>query len=188
MTPLDRLLVRVPAVYAELGHAMLPGRAGGDGPAAAPDPVHRPAPGNLDAAEHRHVLVKGLRWWVDVVDHDGPRVGDSVPKMCAVLLGHLHVLAPEDRETLQENLWDWIGGAMPLVGAVPTPEPPLPLEALDRRVPVHVAAKALGVSVSTVKRRADREAGTVLLRDAAGPACVMSDLPAAWCAHCRPGA
>jgi hypothetical protein len=107
--------------------------------------------------------------------------------MCAILLGHLHLMADEDQDTLRENLWEWVGDAMPMVGKVSAPVPSLPREVLDRRVPVHVAAKALGVSVSTVKRRTPetRESGTVLLREAAGPLCLMHDLPPAWCAHCR---
>jgi hypothetical protein len=142
--------------------------------------------------EHRHKLLRGLRWWVDaVVDPDERRfvvgLGDSPARMCALLLANVGGMADEDQDTLRENLWEWVGEAMPMVGKVSAPVPALPREALDQRVPVHVAAKALGVSVSTVKRRTPdtREAGTVLLREAAGPLCVLHDLPPAWCAHCR---
>lgn len=186
MKPLRDLLVQVPTVYAELGHALLPVRTG-EPSDTSPDPRHRPAPANLAVTEHRHLLLRGLRWWVDVIAADTPPVGDSPARMCAVILAHLDVLEAEDQATLRANLWEWVGDAMPLVGAVPTPEAPaLPREALDRRVPVHVAAKALGVHVSTVKRRtANREGGMVLLRDAAGELCAMSDLPPGWCEHCR---
>lgn len=195
MRPLRDLLVQVPAVYAELGHALLPGRSG-EPSDTSPDPRHRPAPANLEVTEHRHQLVRGLRWWVDVVTDARQQafpapVGGSVPMMCAVLLGHLHLLADEDQAELQANLWDWVGDAMPLVGAVMPPSAPmLPREALGQVVPVHVAAEALGVSVSTVKRRTVglREGGRVLMADAAGwVLCTMSDLPPAWCEHCRTG-
>lgn len=194
MTPLADLLVRVPAVYAELGNALLPRRSG-EPSDTSPDPRHRPAPANLDVTDHRHQLLRGLRWWVDAVHEKGqrvPRLGDSPARMCAWLLAHLEHMAPEDQAELQTNLWDWVGDAMPLVGAVTAPGTPrLPREALDRHVPVHVAAHALGVSVSTVKRRTvgKRSEGIVLLRDAAGEVlCTQSDLPPAWCDHCRGGA
>lgn len=188
MTPLADLLAKVPAVYAQLGDAAVPmGSVGGDMP-TGPTSVHPNAPARLDVIDHRHQLLRGLRWWVDAVD-DGTSplpVGESVPRMCAWLLANLRHMDETDAATLRGNLWDWIGEALPMVGQVDTPAPPLPREALDRVVPVHVAAKALGVSVSTVKRRATREGGMVRLGDAAGPLCEVSDLPAAWCAHCRP--
>jgi hypothetical protein len=190
---LEQLLVQVPVVYAELEHALLPGRSA-EPPDTSPDPRHRPAPARLEVTEHRHLLLKGLRWWVDaVVDLDDRRfhvgLGDSPARMCALLLANLAHMADEDQDTLRGNLWEWVGDAMPMVGKVVAPSAPmLPREALERVVPVHVAAKALGVSVSTVKRRTvgKRDAGQVLLRDAAGQVlCVQSDLPPAWCAHCR---
>lgn len=192
MTPLSELLARVPVVYGLLQDALVPGGGGGyDGERVSGGGGEPPkAPANLEVAEHRHTLLRGLRWWVDAVVDGWPgKVGDSPTHMCALLLAHLHVMAPEDQAELQTNLWDWLGGAMPLVGKVSTPTPPrLPLEALDRRVPVHVAAEVLGVSVRTVQRRAPRADGTVVLREAAGPLCDQSDLPAPWCDHCRVGA
>lgn len=190
MRPLRDLLVQVPAVYAELEHALLPVRTG-EPSDTSPDPRHRPPPANLAVTEHRHLLVKGLRWWVDAVRDRGERteVGHSVPRMCAWLLGHVDVMAPEDQAELHANLTEWLGEAFPLVGSVTPPAAPmLPAAALERHVPVHVAATALGVSVSTVKRRTvgKRRDGVVLLRDAAGVVlCLQSDLPPAWCAHCR---
>lgn len=163
------LLVLVPRVYGDLVTASLPGRSG-EPSDRSPDPREKPTPGNLSVIEHRHLLLRGLRWWVDVVDADNPRpVGDSPAMMCAVLLGHLHLLTLEDQDTLRDNLEDWLSGAYPFMGK---PEPvtrtTLPIEALDAIVPVHVAAKVLGVSVRTVQRRApDRTAGQVRLRDVA---------------------
>lgn len=184
---LPELLARVPAVYEQLQEALVPG-GGGDGP-RGPRAVHPNAPARLDVIDHRHQLVRGLRWWVDAVD-DGTSplpVGESVSRMCAWLIANLHHMDANDLATLRGNLWDWEGDAMPMVGTVETPTPALPRAALDQVVPVHVAAEALGVSVSTVKRRAPREGGMVKLADAAGPLCEVSDLPALWCAHCRPG-
>lgn len=185
MIPLANLLERVPAVYAELGHALLPGRSG-EPSDTSPDPRHRPAPARLEVTDHRHKLVRGLRWWVDVIAADTRvPVGESVPRMCAVILANLHVLEDEDAAELQANLWEWIGDAMPLVGAVPTPKAPaLPREALDRVVPQSVAAAALDVHPTTILRRAGGKGGPVKLADVAGPLCVMSDLPLKWCAHC----
>lgn len=187
MSTLEQTLALVPAVYARLGDALTPGRGTGEG--NTPDPRHKPAPARLDAVEHRHLLLRGLRWWVDAVD-DGERrivpVGASPARMCAFLLWSAPRMAAEDRAELHGQLTEWLAKAWPLVGDVPTPRPRLPLEALTRRVPVHVAAEALGVSVSTVKRRTERTDGTVVLKDAAGPLCDQSWLPEAWCEHCRP--
>jgi hypothetical protein len=187
VTTLADLLAKVPAVYDQLEDAMVPGGGSGDGMPTGPRSVHPNAPARLDVIDHRHQLLRGLRWWVDAVD-DGASplpVGESVARMCAWLIANLHHMADDDLMELRENLWEWVGDAMPMVGKVEAPKvPALPLEALDRVVPVHVAAKALGVSVDTVQRRATREAGMVKLSDAAGPLCPQSDLPAAWCAHC----
>jgi hypothetical protein len=191
VTTLAELLAKVPAVYDQLEGAMVPGGGAGDGMPTGPRSVHPNAPARLDVIDHRHQLLRGLRWWVDAVQDvtvagKGRTLSESPARMCAVLLHHLPDMAAEDRATLRGNLWDWIGDAMPMVGKVEAPKvPALPLEALDRVVPVHVAAKALGVSVRTVRRRAPRTAGMVKLSDAAGPLCPQSDLPATWCDHCR---
>jgi hypothetical protein len=190
VTPLRDLLVRVPAVYAELEHALLPGRSG-EPSDSSPDPRHRPAPARLEVTEHRHQLLRGLRWWVDAVGVEGrlrtaPMLGDSPARMCAWLLAHLDVMADEDRAELRANLWDWCWDAMPMVGKVVAPATPmLPREALGRSVSIRVAAEALGVHRRTVQRRTGQTGGEVLLRDAAGPLCPLHDLPPAWCAHCR---
>lgn len=181
-------LTLVPAVYARLGDALTPGRGAGDGP-STPDPVHRPAPARLDAVEHRHQLLRGLRWWVASTSPSGvpEGVGVSPARMCAVLLARLPHLSPSHRVELHANLTVWLDDAYHLTGAVAAPRPRLPLEALTQTVPVHVAADVLGVSVSTVQRRTPgRVGGMVVLRDAAGPLCRHTDLPEPWCAHCRP--
>lgn len=186
---LEDVLATVPRVYDMLGDALTPGRTG-DGPTGPADPIHRPAPARLDAVEHRHLLLRGLRWWVDAVELTSAehQVGDSPARMCALLIANLSVMDDGDRTELHGQLTEWLHDAYPLVGEVDTPKPRLPLSALDQRVPVHVAATALGVSVSTVQRRTPgRTDGTVVLRDAAGPECPQSWLPEPWCAHCRPG-
>lgn len=189
MTTLRAALELVPRVYADLGTAMVPGgssavdgeRVSGGGQTEAP------APARLEVAEHRHLLLRGLRWWVDVIDPDTPLpVGDSPTRMCAVILANLDALAPEDHTALAENLTDWLHGAYPFMGK---PEPvtraTLPPEALDAVVPVHVAAKVLGVSLRTIQRRAPgRTAGTVRLRDVA--TLCRHELIAGHCGDCAP--
>jgi len=186
--PLDVVLATIPEVYAQLGEALTPGRGGGE--PSAPDPLHKPAPARLDAVEHRHLLLRGLRWWLATTSSSGvpEGVGDSPAKACAILLARLPHLTAEQRAELHSNMDGWLRKAWPLVGDVATPKPArLPLQAMHQRVPVHVAAEVLGVSVSTVKRRTpDRVGGHVTLEDAAGPLCEQSDLPEPWCWHCRP--
>lgn len=192
---LDHLLRRVPTVYALLADALEPGgSAPGGERVQGGGSTHAPAPANLSVAEHRHKLVRGLRWWVDAVTVDElpGKVGDSPARMCAWLITQVPSMEPEDRAELASNLDRWLFKADSMIG--PAPEPSrsamrvLPLEALERTVPVHVAADVLQVSVSTIKRRSldSRTDGRVKLADVAGPDCPQSDLPAAWCAHCRP--
>lgn len=79
MTPLERHLLLIPSVYAELATAAVPGQAA-EPPDHSPDPRNKPTPARLDVVEHRHLLVRGLRWWVDAVGaEDAPRrIGESV--------------------------------------------------------------------------------------------------------------
>lgn len=189
MTTLRAALELVPRVYADLGTAMVPGgssavdgeRVSGGGQTEAP------APARLEVAEHRHLLLRGLRWWVDVLDPDTTMpVGDSPAKMCAVILGNLHHLDTEDAETLRSNLTEWLHAAYPFIGETEAPRRPvLPAVALDAVVPVHVAAKVLGVSTRTIQRRAPgRETGRVRLRDVC-PLCPHG-LPVGHCGDCAP--
>jgi hypothetical protein len=180
---LRRLLVLVPEVYGELQTAAVPGRSAE--PPDSRDPREKPAPGNLTVMEHRHKLVRGLRWWVDAVRDPGEHteVAHSPARMGAWLLGHLGVMATEDQAELQDNLEQWLAAAWPLVGDVNPPRPVLPVTALDQRVSVKVAAEAVGVSRQTIYARATPEAGLVLLREVAGPPC-LHDLPLACCAEC----
>lgn len=182
---LEQLLAMIPTVYVELGQVTVLTGSGGP-PDRSPDPRDKPIPANLSVVDHRHQLVRGLRWWVDAVK-DAPTaqpVGESVTHMCALLLHYAPGLESEDRDELTTNLRQWLHKADRMNNPPDDRPAPIPAEALSQRVPVHVAAKALGVSVSTVKRRTPgREAGQVLIRDAAGPLCVH-DLPPAWCAYC----
>jgi hypothetical protein len=190
-TTLHRLLTEVPAVYAVLGEALVPGGGGGgDGmPRAPKDPLERPAPANLEVAEHRHKLLRGLRWWVDAVrdtpppagfigpatftEHLAtlPPVGSSISGLCAMLLAHLHVMAPEDHAELRSNLEDWLHDAYAVTGhrSRPAKALQLPEGAEDSMVRVADAARILGVSVRTIQRRAARTEGLVRLGDVLGP-------------------
>lgn len=180
-------LRRIPGVYRDLEDALVPGRSGE--PSGAPDPVHRPAPANLDVTEHRHRLVRGLRWWVDAVHpKDGrvPRVGEDVALMCGALLAAVPSMEPEDQAELHNNLRSWLVKAWQFMG---DPEPTtvaLPAAALDQRVRVADAARILGCTVRTIRRRVpieNRGGGMVLLREAWR--CELCDLPHGECGHTR---
>lgn len=186
MTPLERVLRQVPGVYAELEQALIPVRRI-DPPDTSPDPRDRPAPANLNVTDHRHKVVRGLRWWVDALhpkDGKAPRVGHSVALMCLWLWQHRTELEAEDAETLASNLREWVADSWEYLGATPEPsKPTIPLEAYGQTVSQAVAAKALGVSVSTVWRRAGR-GGPVVLGEVA-TRCVECDLIVGQCPHTR---
>lgn len=184
---LEQVLRQVPGVYRDLEDALIPGRSGE--PSGPPDPVHKPAPANLNVTEHRHKLLRGLRWWVDAVHpKDGrvPRVGEDVALMCGALLAALPVMDDEDRATLHNNLRSWLVKAYVFMG---DPEPTtvaLPPAALDQRVRVADAARILGCTVRTVQRRVPAErrgGGLVLLREAWR--CELCDLRHGECVHTR---
>lgn len=190
MRDLSRLLREVADLYSQLQDALVPGgnRAPGD-PGGSPDPVASPAPARLDVIEQRHLLLRGLRWWCDAVDPDLERtyvIGNDVARMCDYLIRWAHVMAPEDVETLAGNLQDWINGALPLVGSPSERRVSLPPGAEAQVVPVHEAAKLLGVTVRTIRRRTpDRADGMVKLGDALSESdlCVHA-LWARTCALC----
>lgn len=203
-TALHRLLTAVPAVYETLGEALVPGGGGlaaDDMPRAPKDPLQRPAPANLDVTDHRHELVRGLRWWVDAVRERGEhtRVGHSVTLMCAWLLGNLGAMAPEDHTELADNLRTWLGkaGGYQHLGAGEDmdvwsylSERSLPAGAEHQRMRVADAAKVLGCTVRTIQRRVPaeaREGGLVRLGDAI-PRCTHCDLIVGQCEHTRPRA
>lgn len=165
------LLEQVPRVWADLEHALVPGRS--SEPPDSVNPLNKPAPARLDVAEHRVLLLRGLRWWVDaVMDPDDMRrlpegTSTSPARLCALLLAHLEVMSAEDRDELREQLADWLWDAYPFMGK-PEPAPVrLPDGAMDELVPLGVAAKVLGLSLSTIRRRANG-ANTVRMRDVAG--------------------
>ena len=185
MTPLQRQLATAASVYADLVDAALPGNAGDPNDRPAPDPTRKPAPGNLGVMEHRHELVRGLRWWVDAVRDPGEhtQVGHDVTLMARWLAEHVDVMDETDARDLEAHLRRWLGKAAGIMGSPDSPPISLPVEAMDRVVSQRVAAEALGVPVSTVWRRAGRQGGDVRLSDVAGPLCERCDLPAAWCEH-----
>jgi len=183
------VLATIPEVYAELEAALVPGGGGPGGDRVSGGTrVTAPDPARLDVIDHRHLLLRGLRWWVDAVQEGGKYlgVGHSPALMCAVLLDNADAMDPDDRHAMHTQLSDWLWAAYPHVGRVDAGTlPVLPVESLDAVVPQSVAAKALGVHATTILRRAGGKGGPVKLSDVAGPECVQSTLPAAWCAHCR---
>lgn len=182
------VLLRVPYVYAELALSLVPGAPAPDGErVAGGGSVTPPAPANLDVADHRHQLVRGLRWWVDAVRDDDtpPRLGESVSRMAVYMVSVLPAMAAEDVAMLHENLMDWLYAAYPHMGKVEAPTAPvrLPLGAEDQLVSVKVAAQVLGVTTRTIQRRVpDRANGVVRLGDAMRT-CVH-DLLVGSCADC----
>lgn len=184
MNALQRDLQLAASVYADLIDASLPGR-GDPEERSAPDPTRKPAPGDLGVMEHRHSLVRLLRWWVDAVrDPDElTRIGDDVTRMCGWLAAHEVHLALEDHERLYMQLREWLDRAMGIMGSPESPPAVLPVGAWDRVVPQSVAAQALGVPVSTIWRRNNRRGGLVRLGDVSGPRCLHDLLPS-QCADC----
>lgn len=186
MTALPRLLASVAAVYDDLLDASLPGRGGDPDERPAPDPTHKPAPGDLGVMEHRHKLVRGLRWWVDAVRDPGEhtQVGHDVTLMARWLAAHVNVMAPEDRAELASNLSAWLGKSAGIMGAPVSAPIALEDAQLDQRVRVADAARLLGCTVRTVQRRVpadQRQGGMVLLRDVVR--CDLCDLPDGTCPH-----
>jgi hypothetical protein len=177
-------------MYAHLGDELVPRRSS-EPPDSSPNPMHRPPPANLDVAEHRHQLLRGLRWWADAVGTEGAgrHLGESVAHMCAWLIAHLGDMAAEDQETLYGNLNEWLAKATGMAGGYEPPAEPfirvrdLPAGAEDSIVSVAVAAKVLGVSVRTIQRRSpNRFAGQVRLRDVMS-VCIHDLVRCVDCAH-----
>jgi len=187
VSTLQRLLASVASVYDDLLDASLPGSGGDPDERPAPDPTRKPAPGDLGVLEHRHKLVRGLRWWVDAVHERGervPRMGQDVALMASYLSAREEVMAPEDQDALEGHLRSWLVKSARIMGEPDRPPAPLPVEAWDRVVPQSLAAQALGVSVSTVWRRAGSRGGAVRLGDVTGPRCELHDLLSGQCADC----
>lgn len=182
---LEQVLKRVPGVYLDLEDALVPGRSGE--PSGAPDPVHKPAPANLNVTEHRHKLRRGLRWWVDAVhprEGSVPRVGEDVALMCGALLAAVPRMEPEDQETLHNNLRSWLVKAYAFMGDGGRGSVSLPVAAWDQHVRVADAARILGCTVRTIRRRVpieNRGGGLVLLREAWR--CELCDLRHGECPH-----
>lgn len=169
MTGLARQLATAAAVHADLVDAALPGSGGDPDERPSPDPTRKPAPGNLGVMDHRHRLVSLLRWWVDAVRDPGEhtRVGQDVARMARWLAAHEDVMAPEDAARLFGQVRGWLHTSSRMMGEPDSEPTPLHLseQALDQVVPQSVAAKALGVPVSTIWRRAGGIGGHVRIRD-----------------------
>lgn len=179
---LGEALSAVAVAYADLEDALIPGRSGE--PAGSPDPTNRPAPGNVQVMEHRHKLVRGLRWWVDALRDGDTRVGQDVDLMCRWLWENRGVLEPEDAAELLGNLTEWLRGAWGFMGHPDPARVEVAPAVLDQRVRVADAARMLGCSVRTVQRRVpveQRAGGLVLLREAWR--CELCDLRHGECAH-----
>lgn len=186
MTGLARQLATAAAVHADLVDAALPGRAGDPEERPAPDPTRKPAPGNLGVMDHRHELVRLLRWWVDAVRDPGEwtQVGHDVAAMARWLAAHEHVMAPEDARTLYGRVRGWLATSAAIMGVSTSAPIDLTTAQLDQRVRVADAARILGCTVRTVQRRVpadQRPGGMVRLGDVVR--CEHCDLPSGQCPH-----
>lgn len=221
---LEQLLVSLPDVYGQLEDALHGTRAGGDSErVTGGGGDSRPAPLQLQVAEHRAQLVRGVRYWLARTQGElhlcaRGRVGQRLALGTAWLLAYVHQLPAESQAELQANLADWhrkaraltdlprLRGSV-LLGACPNAglelwsctgqlRAMLPAdrdasaylscrdcggrwdvtelpEAANVTVPVHVAADLLGVSVRTIQRRAERDAGVVKLGDVLRTECAL---------------
>lgn len=182
MRRLEDMLQTIPAVYVDLVDAALPQRVGEQQERrGGRDPREKPAPGDLSTIEHRHELVRGLRWWVDAVENDSrARVGQSVPAMCALLLSRLQVMAEDDLAQMRINLHVWLNRAWSMLDRTPREagETLLDRVPMDQSVRVADAATLLGCTVRTIQRRVPlehRPAGMLELWRAL-PDCPVCDL------------
>lgn len=174
---LSELLHRVPGVWSDLEHAHVV-KVGDPSEVRAPSDPRTSTPGNLAVIDHRHALVKTLRWWVDAVkDPDSVNaavVGGNVSHMCLFLVAHVPHMAPDDQREIASEIGAWIKRAWRLIDPAPlTPEEraewKLPPVTPQQIVPVHIAAQILNVSPRTIQRRVapeDRPNGQVKLEDA----------------------
>jgi hypothetical protein len=194
VSELERLLRTLPGLYEELEDGTRPLRTGDEVARGGRDPRDKPAPGRLEVMDHRHELVRGLRWWVDAVRERGtrtPRMGDNVFRMCAWLFNHLDVMADEDRDEMLANLGAWQRRAWRMMDLPDDRKDPLgfmlPPEAFDRVVQVKTAAEVLGCTVRTIQRRvpADRRPGGMVRLGDAAPRCELCDLIVGQCEHTR---
>ena len=186
MSGLAHLLARAASTYDDLVDAALPGSGGDPDERPAPDPTRKPAPGNLGVMEHRHDLVRALRWWVDAVRDPGEhtRVGHDVAAMARWLAAHEHVMAPEDACTLYGRVRGWLATSGAIMGESTSAPIDLTTAQLDQRVRVADAARILGCTVRTVQRRVpadQRPGGMVRLGDVVR--CELCDLPTGQCPH-----
>lgn len=190
---LTSLLSQIPGLYEDLEDAALPVRTG-EPSDWSKDPREKPAPGRLGVIDHRHKLVRSLRWWVDALrssaDDSQTRVGHDVSAMCDWLQANQGLLVAEDRGELRATLAEWCAWSWRLVDPAPPAkgEVWLPPEAAEQLVPQKTAAELLGCPVSTVWRRNGKRGGPVRVvdvLDAERDRCIH-DLWRRTCAICTP--
>lgn len=115
---LRQLLTTTPDVYGVLREALVRPTTGTSGPrVSGGGGDERPAPLQLQVAEHRHTGLRGLRWWVHTLDTrlaraphtlgPTPRVGESPAAMCAWLMHGAYLLDHDQAAELADNLATW---------------------------------------------------------------------------------
>lgn len=109
---LRSLLLDTARLYADLEDGLHGVRTGEPGEPRSTS-VDRPLPLDADVAEHRHLLVRGLRHWVARTRNAGAPTQHTtrVPAMVAILISRLDDMDTADRTELADNLEGWRRGA-----------------------------------------------------------------------------
>lgn len=189
MSGLSRLLRTAAELHGTLEDQLAPGAGRGGGEKVSGGTSGSAPPARLDVIAHRDRLRRRLAWWVDAVaDRDERLPRPTVRSMAAWLTLQLPVMADEDHRLLGTQLEGWLRVSYRILGDRDALEDrALPPDAWDRQVPVHEAARILGVTARTVQRRAARRDGLVRLGDAHRPPvprCPHTDLEQQACDHC----
>lgn len=107
---LARLLLQSAQLYADLADALTGVRTGEDADRVSGGSVEAPLPVDTAVVDHRHLLVRGLRYWCARKPRCESGVLETVPAMVAHLIGHLPDMDAEARTELRSNLLDWRHG------------------------------------------------------------------------------
>lgn len=158
MRNLTYLLQQVCETYEDLEDALVPSGShplSGEGGGGGGTKVDAPLPVDVAVVEHRHKLVRGLRWYCASVTRSGDPV-ETVPAMAAALLAA--PVIPE-ADQLATDLRAWLARSYRFLGAAEPRSTPLVLPdgAGDHRVRVADAARLLACSVRTIQRRVPAE-------------------------------
>ena len=113
MSDLRQLLLNTATLYRDLEDALHGTRTGDSAERTSGGSIEAPLPLSAEVADHRHLLVKGLRYWVSRTRTPGApaHTMHRVPAMVAVLIGRLPDMDAADQAEMGGNLRDWKHGA-----------------------------------------------------------------------------